>query len=36
MLVRDEILAVPIAAGLPDHVAWVWESASPGGGELQP
>jgi periplasmic divalent cation tolerance protein len=31
-----EILAVPIASGLPDYVAWVWESASPGGGELQP
>jgi len=31
-----EILAVPIASGSQEYVAWVRASASPGGGELQP
>jgi periplasmic divalent cation tolerance protein len=31
-----EILAVPIASGSPAYVAWVRESASPGGGGGQP
>lgn len=31
-----EILAVPVASGSPAYVAWVRESASPGGGESRP